>query len=112
MFLGAIKRFQHEQNMVIFPEGTRTKPGQETTKPYSPGIALIYEYCKVPVVPVALNTGYCWPKNSFKRIPGTVTIRVLPPIQPGWPKREFLRILQETIESEQKKLPLPYNYKE
>jgi len=111
MLTGAIKRFKAGQNMVIFPEGTRTKPGEETTKPYSPGIALIYEHCNVPVVPVALNTGYCWPKNSFKRIPGTVTLRVLKPIEPGLPKREFLKQLQQTIENEQKKLPLPYTYK-
>ena len=108
MLMGAIKRFQQGQNMVIFPEGTRTKPGEETIKPYSPGIALIYENCKVPVIPIALNTGYCWPKNSFMRYPGNVTMRILKPIEPGLPKREFLKILQQTIESEQKKLPLPY----
>ena len=54
------------------------------------------------------STGYCWPKNSFKRIPGTVTVRILKPIEPGLPKREFLSLLQQTIETEQKKLPLPY----
>ena len=110
MLTGAIKRFQCGQNMVIFPEGTRTKPGEETIKPYSPGIALIYESCKVPVVPVALNTGYCWPKNSFMRYPGIVTVRILKPIEPGLPKREFLKELQQLIETEQKKLPLPNNY--
>ena len=108
MFIGAQKRFQQGMNMVIFPEGTRTKPGEETTKPYSPGIALLYENCHVPVVPVALNTGYCWPKNRFIRYPGTVTLRILKPIQPGLPKREFLKVLQDTIESEQKKLPHPF----
>ena len=106
MFIGAQKRFKNGQNMVIFPEGTRTKPGEE--KPYAPGIALMYEYCNVPVIPVALNTGYCWPKNSFLRHPGTVTVRILPAIKPGLPKREFLHVLQQTIENEQKKLPLPY----
>lgn len=111
MFIGATKRFKQGQNMVIFPEGTRTPPGEETTKPYSPGIALLYEHCHVPVVPIALNTGYCWPKNRFIRYPGTVSFHILKPIEPGLPKREFLRVLQETIETEQKKLPLPYTYK-
>ena len=111
MFIGATKRFKRGQNMVIFPEGTRTKPGEETTKPYSPGIALIYEHCNVPVIPVALNTGYCWPKNRFIRYPGTITVRILKPIEPGLPKREFLKVLQETIETEQKALPLPNSYK-
>ena len=108
MLKAVIKRFKKGQNMVIFPEGTRTKPDEENTKPYASGIALIYEACQVPVVPVALNTGYCWPKNRFIRYPGTVTMRVLKPIEPGLPKREFLQVLQRTIEEEQKKLPLPY----
>ena len=107
MLKASIQRFKNGQNMVIFPEGTRMPPDQENTKPYSPGIALIYESCQVPVVPVALNTGYVWPKNSFMRYPGTVTLRVLKPIEPGLPKREFLKILQERIEGEQKKLPIP-----
>ena len=111
MFVAAQKRFKCGQNMVIFPEGTRMKPNEENTKPYSPGIALIYSNCNVPVVPVALNTGYCWPKNSFLRIPGTVTVRILKPIQPGLEKRKFLKVLQDTIEAEQKKLPNPYTYK-
>ena len=111
MLKAAIKRFKNGQNMVIFPEGTRTPPDQENTKPYSPGIALIYESCQVPVVPVALNTGYVWPKNSFMRYPGTITLRVLKPIEPGLPKREFLKILQERIEAEQKTLPLPSTFK-
>ena len=104
-------RFARGQNMVIFPEGTRTKPGVAPEKPYSPGVALIYDACHVPVVPVALNAGYCWPKNSILRYPGTVTIRVLKPIQPGLPKREFLDLLQQTIEQEQKKLPHPFKKK-
>ena len=108
MLIGAQKRFERGQNMVIFPEGTRTPPNQPTTKPYSPGIALIYEHCHVPVVPVCLNSGYCWPKNSFLRHPGTVTLRFLKPIEPGLPKRQFLQILQQTIEDEQKTLPHPY----
>ena len=108
MLKAAIKRFKNGQNMVIFPEGTRTKPDEENTTPYGSGIALVYETCQVPVVPVALNTGYCWPKNRFIRYPGTVTLRILKPIEPGLPKREFLKVLQQTIENEQKKLPLPY----
>lgn len=107
MLKASITRFKNGQNMVIFPEGTRMPPDKENTKPYSPGIALIYENCKVPVVPVALNTGYVWPKNSFMRYPGTVTLRILKPIEPGLPKREFLKVLQKCIEEEQKKLSLP-----
>ncbi len=96
------KRIQQGMNLVIFPEGTRTKPG--TKKPYAPGVALLYEQCNVPVVPVALDTGYCWPKNSFRKYPGTVTVRFLKPIEPGLHKRAFLSELYDRIEEEQDKL--------
>ena len=92
----ACQRINEGYNVIIFPEGTRTKPG--TKGKYNPGVAMIYEKCQVPVVPVALNTGYFWPKNSFKRYPGTVTIEFLKPIEPGLDKREFLSKLEKNIE--------------
>ena len=91
-------------NLVIFPEGTRTKPGEKSPE-YHPGVAFLYGHCNVPVVPVALNTGVFWPKNKVMKYPGTVKVRFLPPIVPGMEKRAFLKRLQETIETEQKKLP-------
>ena len=104
-------RFQQGKNMVIFPEGTRVPPDVPNDKPYPPGIAFLYENCKVPVVPVALNCGYCWPKNKTKKYSGTLTIRFLPPIMPGMEKRAFLKHLQDTIEAEQQKLPFPFGEK-
>ena len=65
---------------------------------YNPGVALIYDECHVPVIPVALNTGYFWPKNSFWRYPGVCTFEFLPPIEPGLPRREFLTKLEKQIE--------------
>lgn len=93
-------------NLIIFPEGTRTKPGER--KPYSPGVALLYEQCQVPVVPVALNTGYVWPKNKTRKYPGTVTVQFLKPIEPGLHKRAFLSELEDRIEEAQEKLPNPF----
>ena len=83
-------------NIMIFPEGTRMKPRVPTH--YNPGVALIYDECHVPVIPVALNTGYFWPKNSFWRYPGVCTFEFLPPIEPGLPRREFLTKLEKQIE--------------
>ncbi len=108
MLNGASKRFQEGMHMIIFPEGTRTPPDKRTEEAYHPGVALIYEKCQVPCVPVALNTGYCWPKNSFLRLKGTVTVRFLKPIETGLNKRDFLARLQNTIEDEQAKLPTPF----
>lgn len=100
------KRLSEKMNLIIFPEGTRTKPG--TKKSYTPGVAFLYEQCNVPVVPVALNTGYCWPKNQIKKYPGLVTIEFLPPIEPGMNKRMFLDELYKRIEATQDQLPHPF----
>lgn len=105
MLQGVQKRLAQGMNLVIFPEGTRTAPG--TKKPYSPGVAFLYEQCQVPVVPVALNSGYCWPKNKTMKYAGTVTVKFLKPIEPGLPKRVFMDELYQRIETEQDKLPHP-----
>lgn len=106
MFHATQKRLAEGCNVVIFPEGTRIPPDQSV--PYSPGIALMYEQCQVPVVPVALNSGYCWQKNKTIKKPGTVTLEFLKPIEPGLPRREFLKQLQDVIEEARKKLPDPF----
>ncbi len=106
MFAAVKKNLDKGMNLIIFPEGTRTKPTQKI--PYSPGIALLYEQCNAPVVPVALNTGYCWPKNQMRKIAGTVTIEFLPPMPAGLHRRVFLTELQKCIEEATDKLPHPY----
>lgn len=106
MLVRVQQRLRQGMNLVIFPEGTRTRPG--TKKPYAPGIAFLYDNCGVPVVPVALNTGYVWPKNKVAKYPGTVTVRFLPPIPPGLHKRAFLAELYDRIEEAQDTLPPPF----
>ena len=53
--------------VIVFPEGTRTPPGQR--RPYHPGIAAIYARTEAPIVPVALNSGMFWGRRRFSRIP-------------------------------------------
>lgn len=88
--------------LLIFPEGTRTKPGQPSS--YKMGIGIFYEALKVPVVPIAVNTGVFWPRRSWRRYPGMATIQILPPIQPGLSKDEFMKRLESNIEEESMKL--------
>lgn len=66
--------------VVIFPEGTRTRPGE--APPLKAGLAGLYRALKVPLVPVALDSGRCWPKG-FVKYPGTVTFAFGEPIVPG-----------------------------
>lgn len=90
-------RLNNNRPIVIFPEGTRRKPGD--TPVYKPGVALLYQNLGIPVVPIALNTGFFWKKSSFMRYPGKVIFEFMEPIQPGLDKKAFMTELQNRIES-------------
>ena len=63
------KAVKENRSMMIFPQGTRVKPGiSSKEKPYLPGVFFLYSQAKVPVIPVAHNAGLLWPKNSFLNI--------------------------------------------
>ena len=64
--------------VVVFPEGTRVAPG--AAREYHPGGAWLACASGAPVVPVAHNAGLFWPRNAFLKRPGTVTVRIGPPI--------------------------------
>lgn len=92
------KRTDTGRPVVIFPEGTRCKPG--TTKGYKSGIMFLAENLDLPVIPVAINTGMFWAKNSFLRYPGKVIFEFLPAIEAkGKTKEEFMKELETAIET-------------
>lgn len=93
----AKQRIQEGRNVVIFPEGTRTKPG--TKNPYKRGVYLLYKTLKVPVVPIALNSGICWPRNTVIKHPGTIKAQILKPIPPGLNEQEFMKTIEAEIET-------------
>jgi 1-acyl-sn-glycerol-3-phosphate acyltransferase len=72
--------------IVLFPEGTRVAPGE--TPPLEPGFAGLYRALGLAVVPVALDSGKVWPRRSFVKRPGVVTMRFGEPIPPGLPRKE------------------------
>jgi len=65
--------------VVIFPEGTRVRPGQRIR--YKVGGAILAAKSGYPVVPVAHNSGEYWPKKQFLKKPGTIKIVIGPSIQ-------------------------------
>ena len=73
------------RSIVIFPEGTRVKPGEQP--PLRAGFAGLYRALGVQVVPVALDSGRVWPKKGPKRA-GVVTFRFGEPVPPGLPRAE------------------------
>ena len=102
-FFDKIKKTLQKNNrpLLIFPQGTRIKFDERT--PFKKGVARIYDSLKLPCIPVALNSGKIWPKNSFIKYPGDIHVSFLEPIYPGLEKNTFLNILQEKIYSEMDK---------
>jgi 1-acyl-sn-glycerol-3-phosphate acyltransferase len=80
--------------ILIFPEGTRKKPGAPPD--YKPGVAGLYGQLNLPCVPVALNSGLYW--TGFLKRPGTIVLEFLEPIPPGLKRREFMGQLESRIE--------------
>lgn len=85
------------RQIIIFPEGTRRAPGAEPK--YKFGVAHLYAELGIPCVPVALNSGLFWPRRSFMRYPGTIRVEILEPIPPGLDKQDFVKRLQDNIET-------------
>lgn len=90
--------------IVIFPEGTRKAPLDAAN--YRQGIVRLYRELNVPVVPVALNSGLFWGRNSSMIWPGTAEARFLPAIEPGLPLDVFQDRLKKAIETESDALTL------
>lgn len=95
-----------ERQVIIFPEGTRTAPGESVA--YHPGVAALYQrFPDIPLVPVALNSGRAWGRKAFLKHPGVVTVRILPPMEPGLDRRRFLTTLRTRVEEAVTALPDP-----
>ena len=84
--------------LIIFPQGTRVLPDERP--PFKKGASRIYEELKIDCQPVAINSGYVWPKNGLKSSHKSITISILKPILSGHSKEEFIKILESNIYSE------------
>ena len=87
-----------DRPLVIFPQGTRLLPEDRT--PFKKGVGRIYKELKIPCQPIAINSGFTWPKNGFKKINTTLTVSILKQIDPGEDKEFFLKNLQDIIYTE------------
>lgn len=65
--------------VMIFPEGTRMPVGE--TRRYGMSGALLAAAEGLPVVPVAHNAGYFWPRRGWLKKPGTIRVVIGPPIE-------------------------------
>ena len=97
MLRGAGQAAAAGRSIIVFPEGTRTPPGER--RPYHTGIAMLYGGLDLPVVPIALNSGLYWGRRSFVKRGGRVIIEILPPIAPGLNRKRFMAELETQIEA-------------
>jgi 1-acyl-sn-glycerol-3-phosphate acyltransferase len=102
-FFDKIKKTVYENNrpLLIFPQGTRVKFKEVVS--FKKGVGRIYDSLGLHCIPVALNSGKIWPKNSFLKYPGDIHITFLEPIKPGIEKNNFIKLLEKQIYSEIKK---------
>ena len=97
----AKKAVKKGDSILIYPQGTRVKP--DDNKPYLPGIFALYNHLKLPVVPIALNSGKFWYNFNVKG-PGIIKVSMLNQVPTGLKKQEFMTNLKNLIENESKKL--------
>ena len=84
--------------LIIFPQGTRVLPDERP--PFKKGASRIYEKLNIVCQPVAINSGYVWPKKGLKQSKKTITISILKPITNGLSKEDFIKTLENNIYSE------------
>ncbi len=91
-----------ERPLIIFPQGTRVLPNERVQ--FKKGSSRIYEELKIPCQPVAINSGYVWPKKGIKQSNKTIIISILKPIAAGLSKEEFIKVLENNIYTELDKI--------
>ncbi|MFN6961442.1 MAG: lysophospholipid acyltransferase family protein [Rhodocyclaceae bacterium] len=103
------RRLAEGYSVVIFPEGTRVKPGEH--RPFKIGGAMLAVAAGVPAVPVAHDSGECWPRKAFIKRPGTVTVSIGPPIDTAGRSAGEVNALAECwIEAEMRRIS-PHRYR-
>ena len=92
----ACLRISEGRPVLIFPEGTRTPPGETTG--YKPGVSALYQALSVPCLPVVHNAGLFWPAHGIRRNAGIIQIHILPPLPPNLPRKQFMEQLEKRME--------------
>ena len=87
-----------DRPLIIFPQGTRVLPNERP--PFKKGASKIYERLKIVCQPIAINSGYVWPKSGRKASNKTITISILSRINNNLNKEMFLKTLEDKIYSE------------
>ncbi len=84
--------------IIIFPQATRVLPLERP--PFKKGAGRIYQELKIYCQPVAINSGFVWPKKGEKKLNKEIIVSILKPISPGLEKDQFIEKLEREIYSE------------
>lgn len=89
--------------VIMFPEGTRIPRGQKGTY-QTAGTRLAVE-AGAPVIPIAVSSGKCWPRQGFIKYPGVVRVSIGPAMPSvGREPKELMREVEAWIEAEMRRL--------
>jgi 1-acyl-sn-glycerol-3-phosphate acyltransferase len=100
------ERLEQGLSIMVYPEGTRIAVGRRGV--YKLGGAVIAVQNRALALPVAHNAGLVWPRNSFVKRPGKVTVVIGPPIATeGLTAEQVMRRAEEWIEGEMERLAPP-----
>jgi 1-acyl-sn-glycerol-3-phosphate acyltransferase len=91
----ADKAVAEGRQIIIFPEGTRVAPGVQV--PLQPGIAALAARTRLPVIPVATDSGHCWGRRAFRKLPGVIHVAIGAPIPADLGREELMRRLEQAI---------------
>lgn len=92
------KAIADQRYVIIFPEGTRVKYGEKGR--IRSGVLPLYEAHVAPMVPVTLDSGRLWPRNSFLKKPGVVTLTFHPPLATNLSREELIAKLESLYYAE------------
>lgn len=95
--------------LIIYPEGTRTRPGERRN--YKHGVGTIRQATGLPVVPVAVNAGLFWPRKGWGIRSGRAVVEFLPAIGPELAAGDFMAELAKQIETNSERLQAEAGFK-
>ena len=85
--------YKSGKSILIFPNGTRASADEHVE--YKSGIFALYKSLNIPVIPVHVNSGEHWARNSFQKISGTIKLDFKCAIQPGLSNEEFFKVFEK-----------------
>jgi 1-acyl-sn-glycerol-3-phosphate acyltransferase len=99
-------RFAQGFWIILYPEGTRIPPGKRVR--YKTGASRLAIEMRTPILPIAHNAGWLWPKGILGKRPGTITLSIGKPIPPdGMDAGRLMQAVESWIENEVARLGDP-----